>query len=85
MESTLLDTGLQASSTESLKHLLNMYFMLNCILGINQKTIRKCCHKLVQLTHQGLVDKALKSSWSISETKGHHMVFIVPISHPEDG
>ena len=46
-------------------------------LGKNQNVIQINKHKKVNHVTQNIIYQGLKNSWGISESKGHHLVFIV--------
>jgi hypothetical protein len=82
-ELTLAELRIEPMITQSLKHNLEMLFMLFLTLRKDQDVINEYHDKLVQLFHENRVHQAHEVSRGIGQTKGHHQILIETVSGGE--
>jgi hypothetical protein len=72
LELALAEFCIQLMITQSLKHNVEMLFMLFLTLRKDQDVINEDHDKLVQLFHENHVHQVHEVSGGVGQTKGHH-------------
>jgi hypothetical protein len=72
----LAELRIELMITQSLKHNVEMLFMLFLTLGKDQDDVNEDHNKLVQLFHENRVHQVHEVSGDIGQTKGHYQILI---------
>jgi hypothetical protein len=82
-EHALAELHIQLMIRQSLKHNVEMLFMLFLTLRKDQDVINEDHDKLVQLFHENRVHQVHEVSGGVGQTKGHYQILIKTISGGE--
>ncbi len=85
MEFAFLQFGVQLVFDETVEHGSDLVNVLLQSLGVNDDIIDVDYDKSVEHIPEDIVDKGLKSRWTIGQAERHNPVFIVPRGRRESG